>query len=250
MLRSEKKPLISIVTVVYNSRDSIELTMQSILDKKTQNCEYLVIDGNSNDGTSEIIQKYLSQISYIKESDQGIYDAMNKGILNAKGDYIIFINCGDILLELPEDTINKYFGLSLICFPVKLSTGSTFYPKFGKWLKIKNTLPHQGCFYKRSIYLNFNLKYRIFSDFALNQDFYRRGEKVLTLNEPTVAFHDVNGISHNKKYAKEIFSVVKDNFGGFYMCLSFLYFKLHGLKSRLKSLSKIKNNVNIFSGTL
>lgn len=87
---------ISIVTVCYNAADQIEKTIQSVVGQTYPNIEYLVIDGGSTDGTTDIIRKYADKISYWKsEPDDGIYDAMNKGICAATGDYINFMNAGD-----------------------------------------------------------------------------------------------------------------------------------------------------------
>ena len=101
-------PLISIITVVYNDIDSIEKTISSVLSQTYTNIEYIVIDGNSTDGTVEIINKYDNQISYwISEDDKGIYDAMNKGILNVNGEWINFMNSGDFFYD--NDVISKIF---------------------------------------------------------------------------------------------------------------------------------------------
>jgi len=89
-------PVISIITVVYNSLSLIEKTIRNILDQSYPNIEFLVIDGGSSDGTAEIIRFYEKQISYwISEPDRGIYDAMNKGLAAATGDYVWFMNAGD-----------------------------------------------------------------------------------------------------------------------------------------------------------
>ncbi len=89
-------PLVSVVTVSYNAVNCIERTMLSVLGQTYANVEYIVIDGGSSDGTVGIIQQYASRISYwISEKDGGIYDAMNKGIRQARGEWIAFVNCGD-----------------------------------------------------------------------------------------------------------------------------------------------------------
>lgn len=93
-------PSISVITVSYNAVTSIEKTMLSVLNQIYDRVEYIIIDGGSVDGTLEVIQKYVDRLGYwVSEPDKGIYDAMNKGILNASGDWIIFMNCGDIFVD-------------------------------------------------------------------------------------------------------------------------------------------------------
>lgn len=93
-------PIISVITVSYNAVTSIEKTMLSVLNQIYDRVEYIIIDGGSVDGTLEMIQKYVDRLGYwVSEPDKGIYDAMNKGILNASGDWIIFMNCGDIFVD-------------------------------------------------------------------------------------------------------------------------------------------------------
>jgi glycosyltransferase involved in cell wall biosynthesis len=87
---------ISVITVVFNGADYIEETIKSVVNQDYNNLEYIIVDGKSTDGTMEIIKKYEKKISrIISEKDSGLYDAMNKGLGFACGDFVIFINCGD-----------------------------------------------------------------------------------------------------------------------------------------------------------
>lgn len=91
---------ISVITVVRNGEKHIEQTINSILEQSYSNIEYIIIDGNSSDNTLSIIKKYESKIAYFtSEPDSGIYDGMNKGIKAATGDWILFINSDDYLLD-------------------------------------------------------------------------------------------------------------------------------------------------------
>jgi glycosyltransferase involved in cell wall biosynthesis len=90
----------SIITVCKNSEKTIEKTIKSVIEQTYKNIEYIIIDGKSTDNTAGIIKKYINKIShYINEEDNGIYDAMNKGVNLAKGDYISFLNADDRLFD-------------------------------------------------------------------------------------------------------------------------------------------------------
>ena len=99
---------LSVVTVCYNAEESIEKTMQSVLFQSYKNIEYLIIDGQSTDGTLEIVRKYqerYNNIRLISEKDSGIYNAMNKGAFYAQGEYIYYLNSGDLFPE--EKTVEQ-----------------------------------------------------------------------------------------------------------------------------------------------
>nr|WP_245925533.1 glycosyltransferase family 2 protein [Arcticibacter pallidicorallinus] len=99
----------SVVTVVYNNVQDIERTIRSVVDQTYQNIEYIVIDGGSTDGTLDILHRHESRISkLISEKDAGIYDAMNKGLALATGDYVLFMNSGDEIYA--PDTVAKIFA--------------------------------------------------------------------------------------------------------------------------------------------
>lgn len=87
---------ISVITVCYNAVDTLEKTIQSVLEQTYHNIEYIIIDGGSTDGTVEIIHRYVDYLAYwVSEPDRGIYDAMNKGIERATGEWVNFMNAGD-----------------------------------------------------------------------------------------------------------------------------------------------------------
>jgi glycosyltransferase involved in cell wall biosynthesis len=105
-------PKISIITVVYNGVTLIERTINSVLSQTYQSIEYIIIDGASSDGTLEIIEQYQDKIALTHSGkDLGIYDAMNRGLKDATGDYVLFMNAGDELFA--EDTIEKIFAINI-----------------------------------------------------------------------------------------------------------------------------------------
>lgn len=94
------KPVFSIITVTYNARQWIEATIKSVTEQTYEQIEYIVVDGNSSDGTVEIIKKYADKISkWVSEPDKGLYDAMNKGLKLATGDFVWFMNAGDTIYD-------------------------------------------------------------------------------------------------------------------------------------------------------
>jgi glycosyltransferase involved in cell wall biosynthesis len=105
-------PLVSIITVTYNASDSLEQTMQSVFTQTYPNIEYIIIDGASTDGTIDIIKKQEARLAlWLSEKDEGIYDAMNKGIRLAKGEFIGMINAGDYYEpDAVETVVNAYLG--------------------------------------------------------------------------------------------------------------------------------------------
>ncbi len=167
---------ISIITVVYNDVSHIEETINSVLSQVYTDVEYLIIDGGSNDGTLNLIEKYQSRLSYfISERDSGIYDAMNKGIHQAKGDWLLFLNSGDILSNehillsvkdlLDENTTIAYGDVRATSEEIEYQ----FDVKAGlaKGLLDNMVMNHQSCFIKRDWHLknNYNLNYKIASDY-------------------------------------------------------------------------------------
>lgn len=110
-MRDEDKkplPLVTIITVVLNNKELLEKTIQSILGQTYKNIEYIIIDGGSDDGSLDVIKKYNDSVRiWISEPDKGIYDAMNKGAALANGEFINFMNAGDVFYD--EHTLEKIF---------------------------------------------------------------------------------------------------------------------------------------------
>ena len=231
------KPLISIVTVVFNEANLLEETIKSIINQSDDNIEYIIIDGGSTDSTLDIIQKYEAKIDYwISEKDNGIYDAMNKAIKLATGIWITNINCGDKLLHIPINDLKLAIkgNYDALCGRVLTEEKNARIPKFNWTIYLHNTLPHQGLYYKKeSIYSAYELGYKIFSDFAYNIGMYKKKQKVY-LSTQILAFHSIIGASNNINNKNELFRVVYDKGGLLKLVLSYLYFKRMGFLQRFK----------------
>jgi glycosyltransferase involved in cell wall biosynthesis len=107
-MEKENFPLVTFITVVYNGASELEATIKSILAQTEKRFEYFILDGGSTDGTLDLIKKYESQITaWRSEPDKGLYDAMNKGMKLGTGNYLWFMNAGDLVYR--DDTLEKIF---------------------------------------------------------------------------------------------------------------------------------------------
>ncbi len=96
----QNKPIVTVVTVTFNAEEYLEKTILSVIEQDYKNIEYIIVDGGSTDKTIEIIKKYEEKISFwISEPDEGIYDAMNKGVKYANGEFVNFMNAGDVFFD-------------------------------------------------------------------------------------------------------------------------------------------------------
>lgn len=173
---------ITIVTVCYNAVTTIEQTILSVINQTFTNIEYIIIDGGSIDGTIDIIKKYAKNISvWISEPDKGIYDAMNKGIELATGQWINFMNSGDLFYN--SNTLNNIFGKKIINADIiygdRLSRCSfgEFYHKVDSLDKFNKFFPlfHQSIFIKTEVAKKnkFDLKYKICADYNQMYQLYK-----------------------------------------------------------------------------
>ena len=166
-------PVISVITVVYNGIREIEQTIRSVISQAGILVEYIVVDGGSKDGTVDIIEKYKEKITNrISEPDKGIYDAMNKGIDLATGDWIIFMNAGDRFAS--PDTLYHFttkineadiiYGDAVVEYP----SFTTLFPKVPldhMWKQMP--FCHQAAFVRTPVMKSykFDLRYKLSSDF-------------------------------------------------------------------------------------
>lgn len=175
---------ISIITVCFNAQDTIEDTFLSIFNQTYKNIELIIIDGGSTDGTLEIISKYKERISsFISEPDNGIYEAMNKGIALATGDFIFFLNANDVfynevvlekvavnLIENPEAKI--LFGdVEYISENKQSSKILTFENIKDYFSLIFKNICHQSIFYHKSLFEEFgyySTQFKIYADWDFN----------------------------------------------------------------------------------
>jgi cellulose synthase/poly-beta-1,6-N-acetylglucosamine synthase-like glycosyltransferase len=228
-----KPPLISIISVVYNGAEGLPSTIESVLRQERDDLEYIVIDGGSTDCTVELLRSYGDRIDYwMSASDAGIYDAMNKGIALARGQFVYHLNVGDELQRIPK-LFDEPVLADTMCIAgvVQTAQGGLHVPSVGTALKFHNTLHHQGCFYRKTRELHYDVSYKVFSDFDLNQRILS-GRNRVALSPEIVATHDVGGISHTTNRFFEVYDIVRKNFGPRWVLVCFFYFKVRGLMKR------------------
>lgn len=173
-------PLISIITVSYNAVSTIENTILSVINQTYPYVEYIIIDGGSIDGTVDVIKKYSDKISYwISEPDKGIYDAMNKGLKIANGDWTIFMGSDDVFYN--NDTIASVARKLLIpdyiyYGNVILGTSKQLYPHQieSVYQLCLTNFCHQAIFYPRSVYKRYfyDTNYKLWADYVYNLNLY------------------------------------------------------------------------------
>ncbi len=192
-----EKPLITIITVVFNGDRSIENTILSVLNQVYSNLEYIIIDGGSTDNTLEIIAQYNDQIDYwLSDIDEGIYDAMNKGIKLARGEWVNFMNCGD---RFASKDVLSLFSVTQYDADIIFGDAIVEYDKFQSLFrrvplkKMWKRIPfcHQASFTRRELMrqCNFDLEYRLSSDFDFLYKAYLANKKFEYVNK-IICFFD------------------------------------------------------------
>lgn len=216
-------PKITIITVVYNAVATIEQTIQSVIGQTYPNIEYIVIDGASTDGTIDIIKKYQDKITlWVSEPDNGIYDAMNKGLKRAKGDFVYFLGGDDLLYSnsVLNNISNRLIDKNKIYYGnVIFKTRNIIYD--GKFSSLKiatRNISHQSIFYPRGIFDGycFDTKYKIFADYELNLKLYGNSSYSFVYIPITVALFNDEGSSGSNVldscFERDRIEIIKNNF--------------------------------------
>lgn len=251
MPSNNKHPKISIITIVYNGIDTLDKTIKSIVNQEYKDIEYIIIDGNSTDGTQNLIASYGDKISkWISEPDSGLYDAMNKGIKLATGDYLWFINSGDLI---PEPTTLSAIFDSSITLDGDIYYGDTMMididgdiigerrlspPEQLTWKSFKNgmVVSHQSFIAKRSLAPLYNTKYRFSADFEWCLTILKASTKIINTNRVLSHFLD-GGISKRNivPCLKERFRIMLHFFGGTSTLLSHITISISFLRFWFKN---------------
>lgn len=202
---------LSIITINYNDEKGLRKTLESVAGQTYQDFEYLVIDGGSSDGSKALIDSYQNRIDYwVSERDKGIYNAMNKGILAAKSDFVIFMNSGDVfynenvlqtVVDQLTDAYDIYYG---DCYRITPNAQKrwSFPEKLSFSFFHSSSLSHQSAFIRRKLFHDFFL---YSEDFKIVSDWEFFIYAICKMNVPykhlnaIISNFDFTGISSNKK---------------------------------------------------
>lgn len=229
-LSPERPPLVSVITAVYNGGATLERAITSVVSQTCTCMEFIIVDGGSTDCSIDLLRKYENSIDYwISEADKGIYDALNKGIALATGEWLYFLGADDALADV--NVISAIFSQQ---YDTKFLYGDVFYGntgriyggEFTKRMLIKENICQQGIFYHIDLFRiigNFDLKYPLVADWVFNmRAFALCGTKPTHVNM-IIAEYSLAGVSNriiDAAFAKDRFELIKNYMGVSYYLLA------------------------------
>ena len=247
-------PKLSIITINYNNLEGLKRTFESVVNQTWQEFEYIVIDGGSSDGSAEYIDSQSQHIDYwVSEPDNGIYNAMNKGIAKATGEYLLFLNSGD---HLYSDTVfeenNQHLGKhDLVYFDIEVVGDKfskvVFYPEYLNFsYMFSGSLPHPATFIKASLFDEFGTfdeNYKIVSDWKFFiVSLFKHNCSYLKVNTLLSIFY-LDGISsdlkHREMLNQERQQILNTDFKNYIEDINQL-FELRTIVSNLRKSKKIR----------
>jgi glycosyltransferase involved in cell wall biosynthesis len=222
-----RHPILSVITIVYNNLKDIERTILSVLNQDYPHIEYIIVDGLSNDGTLDVINRYEKRIAkLISEKDEGIYDAMNKGLALATGDYVIFMNSGDEFYDnntvatvfATEPDADIYYGETEMMDSEGNNLGQRRHkaPEQFTWraFNLGMSISHQAIYIKRTLTEPYDRRYKLSADIDWIIRAAKKAKKIVNVNR-YVAKYLVGGMSKikHRQSLMERFDIMKRHYG-------------------------------------
>jgi len=220
---NRKGKCFSIITPTLNPGPKLEETINSVLAQKKDLFEYIIIDGGSTDDTLSIIKRYSGQIHSLSESDDGVYEAMNKGIEMASGDYLYFLGAGDLLRKDVLEKIGKMIPdrhtIFLYGNAYHVAEKRELGGRFHEARIARTNICHQAIFYERCVFHvmgKYDLKYNVLADHAFNIKCFgeERIEKLYV--DEVIADYEGDGLSVRERdlnFIKDMHRIIRENLG-------------------------------------
>ena len=238
----------SIITVTYNASKVLYKTILSVINQTYNDIEYIIIDGGSNDGTIDIINQFESKIKYwITEPDKGLYDAMNKGLRAASGDYVLFLNAGDVFKD--ENVVEEVARIAemapdIIYGETDLTDeeGNVFAerrlkaPEHLTWksFKMGMLVCHQAFIVKRSIAPEYDLQYRFSADFDWCIRCMKSAEAIVNSKIRMINYQYEGATTANRKASlKERYNIMCKYYGAIPTQIRHLWFAVRFYYSKI-----------------
>ena len=257
---------LSIITVVRNAEKTIRYTIESVVNQIFTDYEYIIIDGCSNDGTKNIIESFSGKISkYVSEPDKGIYDAMNKGLRIAEGDWVYFMGADDVIFS--TDIFHKLFKNNLD--DVDVLYGNVLFKnkkilfdgEFNAEKLCSRSPCHQAVLYRRKlfdIYGEFEIKYTTAADYVLHIKTFCGGARWKYVNEIFAIYNELGAsfLWKDKQYLNNNFEIRLMGFKGhvgkkslarIFLSSYWRFFLSHPIRKSLKYLNILFSYINIWT---
>lgn len=221
---------LSVITVTYNAEHTLERTLKSVREQTYPAIEHIIVDGNSNDGTVALIHRYENErLKWISEPDKGLYDAMNKGIKMATGDYLCFLNAGDTFYD--TDTVQKIFASIDEDHSPDILYGETAIvddngrflhmrrlqaPKNLTWKSFKHGMVvcHQAFIVKRELVEPYDLSYRFSADFDWCIRMMKKAKNIYNTDLILVNYLNTGMTTANRKASlRERYRIMEKHYG-------------------------------------
>lgn len=206
VLTKNNRMKISIITINYNNAIGLEKTIKSVISQDFKDYEYIIIDGGSNDGSVNIIEKYANEIDFwVSEPDKGIYNAMNKGVSRAHGEYFNFMNSGDcyhantVLKEINNKLNGEDIIIGRCCNAETKKIYKSLMPgqSVTMMTMMKEMINHQSTFYHHTIFdkHQYDEKFKIISDWKVNLQSIVIDNCKIKVIDTFIVDYDMTGIS-------------------------------------------------------
>lgn len=230
-------PVVSVIMAVFNGSATVEQAINSVISQTYPHREFIVIDGGSTDGTLDILRKFDHVVDYwVSGHDSGVYDALNKGIDLAKGEWLYFLGSDDHLVDagVLERVFSTTHPGNMIYGNVYLGSERAVYDgKFTRHKLARKNICHQSAFYRKILFEKFgkfDLRYPLLADYVFNMKCFAKGEDDPSFIDLIIASYTGDGLSHrviDRNFERERFRIIWTNLGAVVFCSAMIDY-LHG----------------------